>query len=75
VRTGYFEHIIALPLTFHTGNPFRPPPDEGYAERTPMRVVGGVLDFSAEHFAAFMSLVVLLTWRLHKWRLAHEFIL
>jgi len=23
--TDYFEHIMQLPLTFHTGTPFRPP--------------------------------------------------
>src|ERR1035438_10172234 len=69
VLTDYFEHIMQLPLTFHTGT---------HSGR-PMKVMLNGTDslwrlwlgFFREHFAAIMSLVVLLPLAFYiNWRLA-----
>ena len=59
--TGYFEHILQLPLTFHTGT---------HSGRLMKVMLNGTdslwrlwLGFFREHFAAIMSLVVLLPLR------------
>src|ERR1700716_2554355 len=58
VLTDYFEHIMQLPLTFHTGT---------HSGRLMKVMLNGTdalwrlwLGFFREHFAAIMSLVVLL---------------
>src|ERR1700716_3585309 len=58
VLTNYFEHIMQLPLTFHTGT---------HSGRLMKVMLNGTdslwrlwLGFFREHFAAIMSLVVLL---------------
>ena len=58
VLTGYFEHIMQLPLTFHTGT---------HSGRLMKVMLNGTdslwrlwVGFFREHFAAIMSLVVLL---------------
>src|SRR3978361_707850 len=69
VLTNYFEHIMQLPLTFHTGTHSGPLVEV---------MVNGTdslwrlwLGFFREHFAAIMSLVVLLPLALYiNWRLA-----
>ena len=69
VLTGYFEHIMQLPLTFHTGT---------HSGRLMKVMLNGTdslwrlwLGFFREHFAALMSLVVLLPLSLYiNWRLA-----
>jgi ATP-binding cassette, subfamily B, beta-glucan exporter len=69
VLTGYFEHIMQLPLTFHTGT---------HSGRLMKVMLNGTdalwrlwLSFFREHFAAIMSLVVLLPLALYiNWRLA-----
>src|SRR6202171_3346511 len=69
VLTGYFEHIMQLPLTFHTGT---------HSGRLMKVMLNGTdslwrlwLGFFREHFAAIMSLVVLLPLSLYiNWRLA-----
>src|SRR5579864_5097944 len=69
VLTGYFEHILQLPLTFHTGT---------HSGRLMKVMLNGTdalwklwLGFFREHFAAIMSLVVLLPLALYlNWRLA-----
>ena len=69
VLTGYFEHVMQLPLTFHTGN---------HSGRLMKVMLNGTdslwrlwLGFFREHFAALMSLVVLLPLALYiNWRLA-----
>src|SRR4030081_301008 len=69
VLTGYFEHIMQLPLTFHTGT---------HSGRLMKVMLNGTdslwrlwLGFFREHFAAIMSLVVLLPLALYiNWRLA-----
>ena len=69
VLTDYFEHIMQLPLTFHTGT---------HSGRLMKVMLNGTdslwrlwLAFFREHFAALMSLVVLLPLALYiNWRLA-----
>src|SRR3978361_1283233 len=69
VLTDYFEHIMQLPLTFHTGT---------HSGRLMKVMLNGAdslwrlwLGFFREHFAAIMSLVVLLPLALYiNWRLA-----
>src|SRR6267142_2313997 len=69
VLTSYFEHIMQLPLTFHTGH---------HSGRLMKVMLNGTdslwrlwLGFFREHFAAIMSLVVLLPLALYfNWRLA-----
>ncbi len=69
VLTGYFEHIMQLPLTFHTGT---------HSGRLMKVMLNGTdalwrlwLGFFREHFAAILSLVVLLPLALYiNWRLA-----
>src|SRR5712672_724733 len=69
VLTSYFEHIMQLPLTFHTGT---------HSGRLMKVMLNGTdslwrlwLGFFREHFAAIMSLVVLLPLALYiNWRLA-----
>src|ERR1700737_4046150 len=69
VLTNYFEHIMQLPLTFHTGT---------HSGRLMKVMLNGTdslwrlwLGFFREHFAAIMSLVVLLPLSLYiNWRLA-----
>src|SRR5204863_384873 len=69
VLTGYFEHILQLPLTFHTGT------HSGTLMKTMLSGTDALwrvwLGFFREHFAAIMSLVVLLPLSLYiNWRLA-----
>ena len=67
--TSYFEHIMQLPLTFHTGT---------HSGRLMKVMLNGTdalwrlwLGFFREHFAAILSLVVLLPLALYiNWRLA-----
>ena len=69
VLTDYFEHILQLPLTFHTGT---------HSGRLMKVMLNGTdalwrlwLGFFREHFAAIMSVVVLLPLSLYlNWRLA-----
>src|SRR5438132_5202648 len=69
VLTDYFEHIMQLPLTFHTGT---------HSGRLMKVMLNGTdslwrlwLAFFREHFAAILSLVVLLPLALYiNWRLA-----
>src|SRR5712672_1458723 len=69
VLTDYFEHIMQLPLTFHTGT---------HSGRLMKVMLNGTdslwrlwLGFFREHFAAIMSLIVLLPLALYiNWRLA-----
>ena len=69
VLTDYFEHILQLPLTFHTGT---------HSGRLMKVMLSGTdalwriwLGFFREHFAAIVSLVVLLPLSLYlNWRLA-----
>ncbi|KWV60177.1 cyclic beta-1,2-glucan ABC transporter [Bradyrhizobium macuxiense] len=69
VLTDYFEHIMQLPLTFHSGT---------HSGRLMKVMLNGTdalwrlwLGFFREHFAAIMSLVVLLPLSLYlNWRLA-----
>src|SRR5688572_29355229 len=69
VLTDYFEHIMQLPLTFHTGT---------HSGRLMKVMLNGTdslwrlwLGFFREHFAAIMSLVVLLPLSLYiNWRMA-----
>src|SRR5487761_2779270 len=69
VLTNYFEHIMQLPLTFHTGT---------HSGRLMKVMLNGTdslwrlwLGFFREHFAAIMLLVVLLPLALYiNWRLA-----
>src|SRR5882724_1345400 len=69
VLTNYFEHIMQLPLTFHTGT------HSGRLMKVMLNVTDALwrlwLGFFREHFAAIMSLVVLLPLALYvNWRLA-----
>src|SRR5438552_5692662 len=69
VLTDYFEHIMQLPLTFHTGT------HSGRLMKTMLSGTDALwrlwLGFFREHFAAIMSLVVLLPLSLYiNWRLA-----
>lgn len=69
VLTSYFEHILQLPLAFHTGT---------HSGRLMKVMLNGTdalwrlwLGFFREHFAAILSLVVLLPLSLYlNWRLA-----
>ncbi len=69
VLTNYFEHIMQLPLTFHTGT---------HSGRLMKVMLNGTdalwrlwLGFFREHFAAIISLLVLLPLALYiNWRLA-----
>src|SRR6187399_294755 len=69
VLTDYFEHIMQLPLTFHTGT---------HSGRLMKVMLNGTdslwrvwLGFFREHFASIVSLVVLLPLALYlNWRLA-----
>jgi ATP-binding cassette subfamily B protein len=69
VLTDYFEHIMQLPLTFHTGT---------HSGRLMKVMLNGTdslwrlwVGFFREHFAAIMSLVVLLPLAFYNnWRLA-----
>src|SRR4051794_26658822 len=69
VLTNYFEHVMQLPLTFHTGT---------HSGRLMKVMLNGTdslwrlwLGVFREHFAAIMSLVVLLPLALYvNWRLA-----
>jgi ATP-binding cassette, subfamily B, beta-glucan exporter len=69
ILTSYFEHIMQLPLAFHTGT---------HSGRLMKVMLNGTdalwrlwLGFFREHFAAIMSLVVLLPLALYiNWRLA-----
>jgi ATP-binding cassette, subfamily B, beta-glucan exporter len=69
VLTDYFEHIMQLPLTYHTG---------AHSGRLMKVMLNGTdslwrlwLGFFREHFAAIMSLAVLLPLSLYiNWRLA-----
>jgi ATP-binding cassette subfamily B protein len=69
VLTNYFEHIMQLPLTFHTGT------HSGRLMKVMLQGTDALwrlwLGFFREHFAAMMSLVVLLPLALYvNWRLA-----
>src|SRR6478752_7745759 len=69
VLTDYFEHIMQLPLTFHTGT---------HSGRLMKVMLNGTdslwrlwVGFFREHFAAIMSLIVLLPLSVYlNWRLA-----
>src|SRR6476661_8761218 len=69
VLTGYFEHILQLPMTFHAGT---------HSGRLMKVMLNGTdalwrlwLGFFREHFAAILSLVVLLPLAFYiNWRLA-----
>src|SRR3954467_6343152 len=69
VLTGYFEHIMQLPLSFHTGT---------HSGRLMKVMLNGTdslwrlwVSFFREHFAAILSLVVLLPLAFYiNWRLA-----
>src|SRR5579859_821165 len=69
VLTSYFEHIMQLPMTFHTGT---------HSGRLMKVMLNGTdalwrlwLGFFREHFAAILSVVVLLPLSLYlNWRLA-----
>lgn len=69
VLTSYFEHILQLPLTFHSGT---------HSGRLMKVMLNGTdalwrlwLGFFREHFAAILSVVVLLPLSLYQnWRLA-----
>src|ERR1700754_1232874 len=69
VLTGYFEHILQLPMTFHSGT---------HSGRLMKVMLNGTdalwrlwLGFFREHFAAIMSVVVLLPLSIYiNWRLA-----
>src|SRR5512143_2381631 len=69
VLTDYFEHILQLPMTFHTGT---------HSGRLMKVMLNGTdalwrlwLGFFREHFAAILSVVVLLPLSLYlNWRLA-----
>jgi len=69
VLTNYFEHILQLPLTFHTGT------HSGRLMKVMLQGTDALwrlwLGFFREHFASIMSLVVLLPLSLYiNWRLA-----
>ncbi|MFZ5733617.1 MAG: glucan ABC transporter ATP-binding protein/ permease [Pseudomonadota bacterium] len=69
VLTGYFEHIMQLPLTFHTGV------HSGRLMKVMLQGTDALwriwLGFFREHFASIVSLVVLLPLALYiNWRLA-----
>jgi ATP-binding cassette subfamily B protein len=69
VLTNYFEHIMQLPLTFHTGT------HSGRLMKVMLQGTDALwrlwVGFFREHFAAIVSLVVLLPLSLYiNWRLA-----
>jgi ATP-binding cassette, subfamily B, beta-glucan exporter len=69
VLTSYFEHILQLPLTFHTGT------HSGRLMKVMLQGTDALwrlwLGFFREHFASIMSLIVLLPLSLYiNWRLA-----
>jgi glucan exporter ATP-binding protein len=69
VLTSYFDHILQLPLTFHTGT------HSGKLMKVMLNGTDALwrlwLGFFREHFAAIMSVVVLLPLSLYlNWRLA-----
>jgi len=69
VLTNYFEHIMQLPLTFHTGT------HSGRLMKVMLQGTDALwrlwLSFFREHFASIVSLVVLLPLSLYiNWRLA-----
>lgn len=69
VLTSYFEHIMQLPLTFHTGT------HSGRLMKVMLQGTDALwrlwLSFFREHFASIVSLVVLLPLSLYiNWRLA-----
>jgi ATP-binding cassette, subfamily B, beta-glucan exporter len=69
VLTSYFEHIMQLPLTFHTGT------HSGRLMKVMLQGTDALwrlwLGFFREHFASIMSLIVLLPLSLYiNWRLA-----
>ncbi|MBB5049629.1 ATP-binding cassette subfamily B protein [Rhodopseudomonas rhenobacensis] len=69
VLTSYFEHIMQLPLTYHTGT------HSGRLMKVMLQGTDALwrlwLGFFREHFAALLSLVVLLPLSLYiNWRLA-----
>lgn len=69
VLTSYFDHIMQLPLTFHTGT------HSGRLMKVMLQGTDALwrvwLGFFREHFAAIVSLVVLLPLSLYiNWRLA-----
>jgi len=69
VLTGYFEHILQLPMTFHTGT------HSGKLMKVMLNGTDALwrlwLGFFREHFAAILSVVVLLPLSLYlNWRLA-----
>src|ERR1700761_3133706 len=69
VLSGYFEHILQLPMTFHTGT------HSGKLMKVMLNGTDALwrlwLGFFREHFAALLSVVVLLPLSLYmNWRLA-----
>ncbi|MBV5269746.1 MAG: glucan ABC transporter ATP-binding protein/ permease [Afipia sp.] len=69
VLTSYFEHIMQLPLTFHTGT------HSGRLMKVMLQGTDALwrlwLSFFREHFASIVSLIVLLPLSLYiNWRLA-----
>ena len=69
VLTSYFDHIMQLPLTFHTGT------HSGRLMKVMLQGTDALwrvwLGFFREHFAAIVSLIVLLPLSLYiNWRLA-----
>ena len=69
VLTGYFDHIMQLPLTFHTGT------HSGRLMKVMLQGTDALwrlwLSFFREHFAAVLSLLVLLPLAFYiNWRLA-----
>jgi ATP-binding cassette, subfamily B, beta-glucan exporter len=69
VLTNYFEHIMQLPLTFHTGT------HSGRLMKVMLQGTDALwrlwLGFFREHFVAILSLIVLLPLSLYiNWRLA-----
>ncbi len=69
VLTNYFEHIMQLPLTFHTGT------HSGRLMKVMLQGTDALwrlwVGFFREHFAAIVSLIVLLPLSLYiNWRLA-----
>jgi ATP-binding cassette, subfamily B, beta-glucan exporter len=69
VLAGYFEHIMQLPMTFHTGT------HSGKLMKVMLNGTDALwrlwLGFFREHFAAIMSVIVLLPLSIYiNWRLA-----
>ena len=69
VLTGYFDHILQLPMTFHSGT------HSGKLMKVMLNGTDALwrlwLGFFREHFAAILSIVVLLPLSLYlNWRLA-----